>query len=85
MATAQVIRRVGDLGGRGGLEEYDASGFNLCQRFGNVRTGELAEFFFYKKERQVDWAVADIEKQFPPDAVFSLGKWVKGAGLVPKR
>ena len=80
-----VIRSIGDLGGLRGLEEYDASGFNLFQRFGNVRSGELAEFFFYKKERQVDWTAADIEKQFPPDAVFSLGKWVKGAGLVPKR
>ena len=83
-AAPTVIRSVGDLGGLRGLEEYDASGFNLYQRFGNVRSGELAEFFFYKKDRQIDWSVTDIEKQFPPDAVFSLGKWVKGVGLVPK-
>ncbi len=79
-----TIRSVGDLIGMRGLEEYDASGFNVCQRFGNVRPGELAEFFFYKKDRMVDWAAPDIEKQFPPDAIFSSGKWVKGAGIVPK-
>jgi hypothetical protein len=67
-----------------GLEEYDASGFNVVQRYGRVQTGELAELFFYKRDRQVDWFGPDIEKRFPPDAVFSLGKWVKGAGVVPK-
>ncbi len=79
-----TIRSVGELSGTRGLEEYDASGFNVRQRFGNAKTGELAEFFFYKKGRVVDWASLDLEKQFPPDAIFSTGKWIKGQGIVPK-
>jgi hypothetical protein len=84
--TAPVmIRSVGAGLSIKGLEEYDASGFNIIQRYGRTQTGELAELFFYKRNRQVDWFTAtDLEKQFPPDAVFSLGKWTKGAGLVPK-
>ncbi|MFT3743579.1 MAG: M14 family zinc carboxypeptidase [Pyrinomonadaceae bacterium] len=79
------IRNVGDATTVRGLEEYDASGFNVVQRFGQAKAGELAEFFFYKKDRTVDWASTDLEKQFPPDAVFSGGKFVKGEKLVPRR
>ena len=79
-----VIRSIGNLTGVRGLAEYDASGFNVYQRFGNVKAGELAEFFFYKKDRVIDWAATDIEKQFPPDAIFSSGKWIRGAGVLPK-
>lgn len=79
------IRGVGDLANLRGLEEYDASGFNVIQRFGQTKTGELAEFFFYKKDRSVDWASTDLEKQFPPDAIFSGGKWIKGEKLLPRR
>ena len=84
LVAPTMIRGIGDLSGLRGLEEYDASNFNVYQRFGNVKTGELAEFFFYKKDRVVDWASTNIEKQFPPDAIFSTGKWVKGQGVVPK-
>ena len=80
-----VIRNLGDLAGIRGLEEYDAGGFNVYQRFGSVKTGELAEFFFYKLGRSVDWTATDLEKQSPPDAIFSGGKWTKGPGVVPKR
>ena len=83
-ATPTTIRSVGDLLNLRGLEEYDASGFNVVQRFGKVKSGKLAELFFYRKDRTVDWASADLEKQFPPDAVFSTGKWFKGDGVVPK-
>ena len=83
-ATAKITN-IGDLGGLRGLEEYDSSGFNVYQRFGSVRPGELAELFFYKKDRVVDWAAVDLETQFPPDAIFSGGKWIKGGGQVPKR
>lgn len=79
------IRSVGDLAGVRGLEEYDAGEFNVVQRFGQTKPGELAEFFFYKKGRTVDWAAADLEKQFQPDAIFSGGKWIKGEKLVPRR
>ncbi|MBV9241329.1 MAG: peptidase M14 [Acidobacteria bacterium] len=83
--TPVTIRAMGELGGLRGLEEYDASGFNVVQRWGRTRTGELAELLFYKRERTVDWTSAELEKQFPPDAIFSQGKWVKGAGVVPKK
>ena len=80
-----IIREIGDLSGVSGLEEYSAADFNVVQRNGNFKIGELAELLFYKKDRQVDFTVKDLEKQFPPDAIFSTGKWVKGEGVVPKR
>ena len=84
-AATTKIRTVGELPNTRGLEEYDASGFNLLQRFGIVKSGELAELYFYRTERTVDWTATDMEKQFPPDAVFSGGKWIKGEKVVPKR
>ncbi|HEY2847906.1 MAG TPA: hypothetical protein VGI80_08810, partial [Pyrinomonadaceae bacterium] len=83
--TPTYIRAMGSLGGLRGLEEYDASGFYVVQRFGRTRTGELAELLFYKRDRNVDWTAADLEKQFPPDAIFSQAKWSKGAGVVPRK
>lgn len=80
-----VIRRIGDLSGVTGLEEYDASGFYAVGRFQPLAAGGFAEMLFYKKDRQVDWAATDLEKTFPPDAIFSLGKWIKGEGVVPKK
>ena len=79
------IRFVGEQPNTRGLEEYDASGFNVVQRFGLPKAGELAEFYFYKKYRSVDWASMELEKQFPPDAIFSSGKWIKGEKLVPRK
>lgn len=79
-----TIRNIGDLGVLRGLEEFDASGFYVVQRFGNLRPGELAEFFFYRKDRVVDWKSTELEKAFPPDAIFSSGKWFKGVSVVPK-
>lgn len=80
-----IIRSVTASSSMRGLEEYDASGFNVIQRYGRTQAGELAELLFYKRDRQVDWfGSTDLEKQVPPDAVFSVGKWTKGAGLVPK-
>ncbi|MBK6724263.1 MAG: peptidase M14 [Acidobacteria bacterium] len=79
------VRGIGDLPNVKGLDEYDASGFNVVQRFGRTKVGELAEFFFYKRDRTVEWAALDLEKQFPPDAIFSGGKWIKGEKLFPRR
>ena len=79
------IRGVGDMRNLSGLEEYDANGFYVIQRFGRTKSGEMAEFFFYKKDRVIDWTSAELEKQFPPDAVYSAGKWAKGEKLVPRR
>ena len=85
MSAPTTIRQVGDLSMISGLEEYDARDFNVTGRFTPLKTGALGELLFYKKGREVDWASTDIEKEFPPDAIFSLGKWVKGEGVVKKR
>jgi hypothetical protein len=79
------IHSIGNFAGLRGLDEYDASGFNVVQRFGAARAGELAELLFYKRNRNIDWAAAELEKSFPPDAIFSTGKWFKGEGVVPKK
>ncbi len=83
-AASNTIRAVGSLGAVKGLEEYDTSGFVALQRFKSLKAGNLADFLFYRKGRVVDWAAARIEKTFPPDAVFSGGKWTVGEGIVPK-
>lgn len=80
-----VVRRLGDLTAFAGLEEFDAGNFFAVGRFQPLAEGSFAEILFYRKERKIDWTAADLEKAFPPDAVFSLGKWVKGEGVVPKR
>lgn len=80
-----VIRRIGSLAGVTGLDEYDASGFYAVGRFQPLTPGSFAEILFYKKERQVDWTAPDLEKEVPPDAIYSLGKWIKGEGVVPKK
>ena len=80
-----IVRHIGDLSGRSGLEEFDASNFNVVGRFQPLAVGNFGEMLFYKKDRQIDWSAADVEKSFPPDAIFSLGKWIKGEGVVPKR
>lgn len=80
-----VILNVGSLGGRKGLEVYDASGFYVVQRFSSVKAEELAEFAFYKRSRSIDWSAGDLETRFPPDAIFSFGRWIKGAGVVPRK
>lgn len=80
-----VIRKIGDLSGISGLEEYDSSGFYAVGRFQPAAAGSFAEILFYKKDRQVDWATTDLEKVVPPDAIFSLGKWIKGEGVVPRK
>lgn len=79
------IQRIGNLKELAGSEEYDVSDFYVVGRFQPLKVGNFAEILFYRKSRQIDWASADIEKQFPPDAIFSLGKWHNGAGVVPKK
>ncbi len=80
-----MIRSISAFANVRGLVEYDASGYNVVQRFGRTAIGELAEFYFYRRERQVDWKSPEIERQFPPDAIFSTGKWIKGEKLLPQR
>ena len=80
-----LIRQIGDLSAFAGLDEFDASNFYAVGRFQPLAVGNFAEILFYKKDRQIDWSAADLEKTFPPDAIFSLGKWAKGEGVVPKK
>ena len=80
-----TIRSIGAPNGMSGLEEYDASSYYVVQRFGRPRVGESAELLFYKRDRQIDWKSPDLEKNFAPDAIFSLGKFMKGADLFPVR
>lgn len=80
-----VVRQLGDLSAFAGLQEYDASNFYAVGRNESLAAGKFAEILFFKKDRQIDWSAAELEKAFPPDAVFSLGKWVKGEGVVPKK
>jgi len=82
--TSIRITRVGNVNGLRGLEEYDASGFYVVQRFGKLVPGKLAELFFYKKDRVVNWNAEDMIEKFEPDAIFSAGSWTKGEGQVPK-
>lgn len=83
MAQPTTIRRTGDLSALSGLEEYDASGFYITGRYQPLRAGNQAELLFYRKDRSIDWKRDDLEKNEAPDAIFSLGKWVKGEGVVP--
>lgn len=79
------VREIGDLSVFSGLDEYDAKDFYLVQKSGLLRNGAGGDFLFYKKARAIDWTANDLEKAFPPDAIFSNGKWTKGEKLLPKK
>ncbi|MBA2334369.1 MAG: hypothetical protein H0V90_05475 [Blastocatellia bacterium] len=85
LTSPAFVRQIGHLSAFAGLEEYDAKDFNVVGRFQPLRTGNFSELLFYRKSRQVDWSAADLEKEFPPDAIFSLGKWIKGEGVIQKK
>ncbi|MEP7149403.1 MAG: M14 family zinc carboxypeptidase [Acidobacteriota bacterium] len=73
------VRQIGNLSAPTGLTEFDASDYVIVSRNNPaIKTGDIAELMFYKKFRTVDWKSPDLEKQFPPDAIFSVGRWVKG-------
>jgi hypothetical protein len=79
-----VIRRIGDLSGVFGLEDYDASDFFVTSRFQPLSTGSFGELLFYRRGRVIDWSSKDLEAEYPPDAIFSLGRWTRGEGLLPR-
>ncbi|MBL8181113.1 MAG: hypothetical protein JNL64_05825 [Blastocatellia bacterium] len=81
---SNVISGLGSIGKVRGLEEYDGSQFNVVQRLGQMATGKGAEFYFFKRDRAIDWTTLDVA-QTKPDAVFSFGKWTVGDGKVPRR
>lgn len=79
-----VIRRIGDLTNFYALEDYDASGFFITTRYQPLATGSFGELLFYRRDRKINWSSRDLEAEFPPDAVFSLGRWTKGEALLRK-
>ncbi len=78
------VQDIGDLGIYTGLDEYDTSDFYLIPKNGLLKIGTSGEFLFYKKTRKIDWKTKDLEKTFPPDAIFRQGRWEKGARALPK-
>ena len=79
-ATPAYVRQVGSISAQSGLSEFDAKDYYVVARHPRtIRSGDLAELLFYKRSRVVDWRADDIETRFPPDAVFSLGRFVKGS------
>lgn len=80
-----IVQSVGTFSLARGLEEFDVSQFYLVPRLDPVRFGTLSEFIFYRKDRTIDWKAENFETQFPPDAIFSGGKWVKGGDLILKK
>ena len=86
--TPTYVREVGDLTIYEGLDEYDVSDFYLVPREGLLSVGSGGEFLFYKRSRQINWNFGDMDEflaKFPPDAVFSVNRWIKGEGVVPKK
>ena len=79
-----LIRNIGNLSDHRGLIEFDASSFYVLSENGPITRGTHGTIFFYKKERKIDWDAEDINKLFPPDAIFTRGKWLKGKNLFVK-
>ena len=71
------VQEIGDLSVFAGLEEFDVSNFYLIPKNGLLRIGASGEFLFYKKTRKIDWKDTNLVEKFPPDAMFSEGKWTK--------
>jgi hypothetical protein len=71
------VRKIGDLSDYKGLEEIDVSGYYVVPKEGSLRPGNLGSFLFYKRSRTIDWASENLEKDFPPDAIYLFGKWLK--------
>lgn len=79
------VRLTGDLKNVWGIEEFDASGYKIVGRYGDVKAGSFGELLFFKKDRQIDLTTLDPENLNEPDAVFSLGKFIKGGELFTKK
>ena len=73
------VQELGDLDNYFGLEEIDVSNYYLFPVNGVLRPGSSAGFLFYQKDKaqNIDWTAEDLQKKYPPDAIFDKGKWVK--------
>ena len=79
-----IIRNIGDLPSHKGLTEFNVSNFYVISENGPIVRGTHGVLFFYKKTRKIDWNVENLNEQFPPDAIFARGRWLKGAKLFKK-
>ena len=54
--------------------------YYLVAKSNLVRIGTPVHFLFYRKDKaaKIDWKATDLEKTFPPDAIYKDGKWLKG-------
>lgn len=73
------VREVGDLSIYKALEMYDVKDYYLIAKSNLVRIGTPVHFLFYRKDKvkDIDWKAEDLEKNFPPDAIYKDGKWLK--------
>lgn len=71
------ISRIGSLTYHRGLEEYDVGGYYMVAANKLILSGSLGTILFYKKTRQINWDAKDLETEYPPDAVFAGGRWLK--------
>ena len=77
------VREIGRIDQKG-LNEFDVGKYYLIPREGILKLGSSGEFYFYKKDRTLNFQTEDFTKINPPDAIFSLGKWIKGKELFVK-
>ncbi len=80
------VREIGDLSVFKGLDNYDMKDYYLVAKSNLVRIGTPVHFLFYRKDKaaKIDWKATDLEKTFPPDAIYKDGKWLKGEKIVAK-
>ncbi len=80
------VQDVGDLSVYRGLEEVDANNYYVMTSQNDWRLGSEVTLLFYRKERpvKIDWAAADLETRFPPDAIYRGGEWVRRGNLTIK-
>ncbi|MBK9766892.1 MAG: peptidase M14 [Chloracidobacterium sp.] len=78
------ISAVGALGTLHGLDEYDASGFNVYQRFGKVRPVNLANFIFIRQIELLIGIVVIWFSNFRPMLSFQPADLSKARSLYLK-
>ena len=77
MTAPVFVQKIGELEKAKGLREYDVRDFYLVPKSGELKINAPTEFLFYKKSRKIDWKLKNFAQQFPPDAIFSNGKWTE--------
>ena len=78
------IQDVGDMSFVRGIDEIDARNYYVTAANGVLRSESDAALLFYRRERatQINWSEPDLEKRFPPDAVYRNGEWIRRGDLV---